>query len=647
MGSASSINGFTPAAGWTGTIQASGTLAIDGKQVGYTFAGGAFTFATALATPPSIGAPWSLLNYQDGVAVPPPPANPIINVNQVPGSPATFTVTSQYIYYEEGVYPVTVTITPNAGYGPQLTMQAASFEVGDQPLAVSALTTPLTASAGASTTWAAVGAFTNDNLYSYASYALDGSLSLPSDYTASIYWGDGKTSSVPNGNISPAATTASPTLTSYNVAGSHTYARPGTYHVTVTVHDGPETVYIQNTVTVTSAGTLYPVATPTSPQSLIIGKSSQWVVGTFYDSNLSDLPSDFSGTIAWGDATSRLFGSSNVTMLGTFTNPAGLPPGTYHEFAVSGTHAYSSVGTYAVTVTINDVERPVGDGDQQRSRKLQHRHDARGRSDSTITGVKGQAPAPTLSCATFTDPSKAPASDFIVTAANWGDPSDPNNTSVAGLTITETGPGNYLVNGRHAYPEPGIFSYSITVENLLSANTGTITGTARIADARITAFAASVPSVTENVQFGPVELAYFTDADASAPITDYTAAVYWGNGTTSVITNSTTESTYGQIVVGGGGFEVMGVHTYNSTSLVAKTYHVTIVITDEVPQAKGGSYATVYTTIVDPPAAKASAASINDAALMSILAGPSGSNDGPAASQVLDPAAVALLHGMG
>ena len=357
------------------------------------------------------------------------------------------------------------------------------------------------------------------------------------------------------------------------------------------------------------------------------------MVGTFYDSNLSDLPSDFSGTIAWGDATSRLFGSSNVTMLGTFTNPAGLPPGTYHEFAVSGTHAYSSVGTYAVTVTINDVDAQSVTATSSAVVSYNTGTTPVGASDSTITGVKGQAPAPALSCATFTDPSKAPASDFIVTAANWGDPSDPNNTSVAGLTITETGPGNYLVNGRHAYPEPGIFSYSITVENLLSANTGTITGTARIADARITAFAASVPSVTENVQFGPVELAYFTDADASAPITDYTAAVYWGDGTTSVITNSTTESRHGEIVVGGGGFEVMGVHTYNSTSLVAQTYHVTIVITDEVPQAKGGSYATVYTTIVDPPAAKASAASINDAALMSILAGPSGSNDGPAASQ--------------
>ena len=395
----------------------------------------------------------------------------------------------------------------------------------------------------------------------------------------------------------------------------------------MTVHDGPETVYIKDTtITVTQSSTLYAGTTPT--ENLTVAKSATWVVGTFYDSNLADVPADFSGTIAWGDSSSNLFGKSNVTLVGAVVNPSGLPAGTYNEFTVTGTHAYSATGTYAVNVTINDIDAVSVTATSSAIVNYASGTTPVGSShDSYISGVKG-SPA-TLNSATFTDASKAPASDFIVTAVNWGDPSDPNNTSTAGLTVTETSPGNYLVSGAHTYPGPGTFPYSITVENTLSGNSTTppITGTARISDTHITAFASAVPQVTENVQFGPVELAYFTDADASAPITDYTATVYWGDGTMSVITSATTLSTYGQIVASGGGFQVMGVHTYNSTSVVDQTYHVKIVITDKVPQANGGSYATVYTTIVDPPAGKSSTASVNDAALMAIYGG---SNEGPA-----------------
>ena len=438
-------------------------MSIDGQQVGYTYSGGAFTFTTALATAPSVGAAWSLLTAQDGVL---PPASQI-NVNQVPGSPATFTITSSYIYFEEGLYPVTVSITDTAN-SLHLTMKDATFEVSDQPLVASTTPNPISAGAGASTGSITVGTFTDDNLYSYASYSLDQSLALPSDYTASIYWGDGQTSTVPNSNIAPVANTASPTLTSYNVTGSHTYAKPGTYKVQVTVHDGPETVYIKDTtITVTQSSTLYAGTTPT--ENLTVAKSATWVVGTFYDSNLADVPADFSGTIAWGDSSSNLFGKANVTLVGTVVNPSGLPAGTYNEFTVTGTHAYSATGTYAVNVTINDIGAVSVTATSSAIVNYTSGTTPLGSShDSYISGVKG-SPA-TLNSATFTDASKAPASDFIVTAVNWGDPSDPNNTSTAGLTVTETSPGNYLVSGEHAYPGPGTFPYSITVENTLSGN---------------------------------------------------------------------------------------------------------------------------------------------------------------------------------
>ena len=83
-------------------------------------------------------------------------------------------------------------------------------------------------------------------------------------------------------------------------------------------------------------------------------------------------------------------------------------------------------------------------------------------------------------------------------------------------------------------------------------------------------------------------------------------------------------------------FDVNGSHTYDAFTL--RTYFVSVTIAD----TQGSSHATVYTTIVDPPAAKASAASVNDAALMSIMGG---SVDRPSPSKALDPAVLALLYG--
>jgi|GEM_PF-5247458 len=64
-------------------------------------------------------------------------------------------------------------------------------------------------------------------------------------------------------------------------------------------------------------------------------------IATFTDPDGNTLPAAYSGSIDWGDGT--------VTTLGVVTFSSGA-------FSVSGTHAYPSPGTYALTVTISDTD---------------------------------------------------------------------------------------------------------------------------------------------------------------------------------------------------------------------------------------------------------------------------------------------------
>src|SRR5260221_14631462 len=76
--------------------------------------------------------------------------------------------------------------------------------------------------------------------------------------------------------------------------------------------------------------------------------------------------------------------------------------------------------------------------------------------------------------------------------------------------------------------------------------------TANIADAALSASANNI-SATEGASTGTLTVAHFTDADPAGTLTDYTATITWGDGTTSagtIVTNA------------GGGFDVQGSHTY-------------------------------------------------------------------------------------
>jgi hypothetical protein len=129
----------------------------------------------------------------------------------ISGSPSTFSVSGEHTYADEGTYTVTVVITDvdNASNGAKTTSKA---KIADAPLSatgVSSVVSPQTFSG-------TVAHLTDANT--------GGSVA---DFTATIEWGDGESST---GTVSGGGG-------SYTITGEHTYSSTGFFEVTVTIKD--------------------------------------------------------------------------------------------------------------------------------------------------------------------------------------------------------------------------------------------------------------------------------------------------------------------------------------------------------------------------------------------------------------------------
>lgn len=165
--------------------------------------------------------------------------------------------------------------------------------------------------------------------------------SVADDFSAIIDWGDGTP-----GNPSVSTGVVHGGNGSFSVTGTHTYAASGVYPIVVTMReDAPGTAIgtAQSTADVQDAA---PVVQPVVGPALAVPGQTVTISAAFTDASIGDT---HTATINWGD------GRQSV---GTVTEANGAG-------AVTGSHVYTSTGTFPITVTVKDNGGQVGAGTGQ------------------------------------------------------------------------------------------------------------------------------------------------------------------------------------------------------------------------------------------------------------------------------------------
>ena len=409
-----------------------------------------------------------------------------------------FAVEAGHTYAEQGSYTPIVTINDGGGSTTTVTDSATIADAALTATAVSISGTEGAALAGTTT----VATFTDADP--------NGTLG---GYTATINWGDGHTSS---GII---VTTAN----GFAVEAGHTYAEQGSYTPIVTINDGGG-----STTTVTDSATIADAALTATAVSISgtegAALAGTTTVATFTDADPNGTLGGYTATINWGDGHTS----------------SGIIVTTANGFAVEAGHTYAEQGSYTPIVTIND-----GGGSTTTVTDSATIADAALTATAvSISGTEGAALAGTTTVATFTDADPNGTLGGYTATINWGD----GHTSSGIIVTTANG---FAVEAGHTYAEQGSYTPIVTI-NDGGGSTTTVTDSATIADAALTATAVSISGTEGAALAGTTTVATFTDADPNGTLGDYTATINWGDGHTSS----------GIIVTTANGFAVEAGHTY-------------------------------------------------------------------------------------
>ncbi len=352
------------------------------------------------------------------------------------------------------------------------------------------------------------------------------STAKPSDFSATIDWGD---------NSRSAGTVVGKSGGGFEVRGSHTYAEEGTFTVRVTITDlGGSTATATGAANVLDAALSAAGRMITPTEGLVFSGA----VASFRDANPGAKDTEFTASINWGDGS-----SSPGTVVAI---PAG-------GFEVRGSHTYAEEGSFTTTTAIKD----AGGSSATATGVANVLDAALSAAGKTIDATEGIAFSGAV--ASFKDANPGAKVSEFTASIDWGD-----GSTSAGRVVATVG-GGFDVIGSHIYSDEGRFTITVSIKDQ-GGSKGTATSTARVADAALTASAATIDA-TEGLAFSGA-VASFTDANPAAKVGEFMTAIDWGDGSTSagtVVANSS------------GGFDVKGRHTFAEEG----TFTITVTIRDQ------------------------------------------------------------------
>jgi hypothetical protein len=427
-------------------------------------------------------------------------------------------------------------------------------------------------------------------------------------FTATINWGDGTTST---GTI-----TADPNG-GFNISGTHTYSYSNDWYGFPDgwgIHFGSGNRHFLVSVTITDTQTqsqakaesLATVAAATPNVSVTAqnikatsGQSFSGVVASFTDVNPSATAAGFTATINWGDGT---------TSTGIITaDPKG-------GFDVSGTHTYTlanlasnfddAADLFRITVTVKSTTSS-DTGSSVALVSVSPASAAVEASGTVISAVFNQTFSGAV--ATFTPLSSTVSAANFTATIDWGDGTRSTGTIVAdpngGFDITglhtysslgagDGGPDWGGLHGRGLGSGTMAFFVAVTIQN---TTTNGITQAVSLASAtpkppNIVASGANL-NLTPGTTFSGT-VASFTDADSTGT-SRFQASIAWGDGTVSAGTVSAN---------GNGAFTVSGTHTYAADG----AYRISVRIRD----ADGNSAISLGTAAVGSSSMASALASV-------------------------------------
>ncbi|MHB8689962.1 MAG: hypothetical protein ACYDHH_01825 [Solirubrobacteraceae bacterium] len=254
------------------------------------------------------------VNWGDGAAT--EPATVTANGTPAIGQPCNYAVTAGHTFAEGGKDTVTVTASGGGLSG----VLSGSFDVPVSDAGLTAASSVTLQATGGMPFTGTVGAFTDANTGAPAG-----------DFTATINWGDGTTSS---GTVNPTGTAGQ-----FSISGTHTYNGVGALNTSVLVTDSDgATVSVPGFATVTAPAAPKLSVVSTTPVSARAGATLTAMLGIFADADPGTTTASYKAAIAWGDG--------NVT-LGTIVTRGA--PG---QFGVQGSHRYSAAGTFKIKMVV-------------------------------------------------------------------------------------------------------------------------------------------------------------------------------------------------------------------------------------------------------------------------------------------------------